>query len=53
MVEAEVMVNNGESITATAIRTETLDEIEEKRNHPLYFHPSNTPGCVLTIVQLT
>ncbi|KAG5611584.1 hypothetical protein H5410_022865 [Solanum commersonii] len=24
---------------------ETLEEIEKKRNHPLYLHPSDTPGC--------
>ena len=32
---------------------ETLETIEKKRNHPLYLHPSNTPRCVLTTVQLT
>lgn len=31
----------------------TLEVIESKRNHPLYFRPSNTPGSILTTVQLT
>jgi len=47
----------GESVsigTASATQgVETLEEIEKKRNHPLYLHPSDTPGCVLTTVQLT
>lgn len=32
---------------------ETLDQIEKHCNHPLYLHASDTPGCILTPVQLT
>lgn len=32
---------------------ETLDQVEKRRNHPLHLHNSNTPGCILTSVQLT
>nr|AAU93584.2 Polyprotein, putative [Solanum demissum] len=46
------MVNSEES-GETVIRAETLDEIKKKRNHPLYLHPTDTPGCVLTTVQFT
>lgn len=31
----------------------TLDQIERRRNHPLYLHNSDTPGCIVTTIQLT
>lgn len=40
--------------SAVAIEVpETLAIVESKRNHPLYLHPSDTPGSILTTVQLT
>lgn len=38
---------------ATTVTLETLKVIETKRNHPLYLHPSDTLGCVLTTVKLS
>lgn len=50
-------MTTGESVSigdASATNNiETLETIEKKRNHPLYLHPSNTPGCVLSTVRLT
>ncbi|XP_010327249.1 uncharacterized protein [Solanum lycopersicum] len=37
----------------TTNNVETLETIEKKRNHPLYLHLPDTPGCVLTTVKLT
>lgn len=37
---------------APRVSADTLEEIENKRNHPLYLHPSDTPGSVLTTIQL-
>ncbi|KAH0652569.1 hypothetical protein KY289_030247 [Solanum tuberosum] len=42
-----------EETPPVVVHQETLEQIEKKRNHPLYLHPSDTPGCVLTSVQLT
>ncbi|KAG5623561.1 hypothetical protein H5410_008779 [Solanum commersonii] len=40
--------------SAVAIEVpETLAIVESKRNHPLYLHSSDTPGSILTTVQLT
>ncbi|XP_027774524.1 uncharacterized protein LOC114078089 [Solanum pennellii] len=39
--------------SASVPAAETLEMIESKRNHPLHLHPSDTPGSVLTTVQLT
>ncbi|KAH0651108.1 hypothetical protein KY284_031020 [Solanum tuberosum] len=38
--------------SAAGISADTVDGIEKNRDHPLYFHPSDTPGSVLTSVQL-
>ncbi|MDV3181320.1 MAG: hypothetical protein Q8830_03945, partial [Candidatus Phytoplasma australasiaticum] len=38
---------------ASAGQAETLDQVERRQNHPLYLHNSDTPGSVLTAVQLT
>jgi len=47
----------GSDITTTTSSSvaapETMELIESKRNHPLYLHPSDTLGSVLTTVQLT
>ncbi|XP_049411312.1 uncharacterized protein LOC125874461 [Solanum stenotomum] len=40
-------------VVVTLSTVETLEQIERKRNYPLYIHNSNTPGSVLTTVQLT
>lgn len=42
------------NITPTATTSaDTIEAIEKNQNHHLYLHPSNTPGSVLTSVQLT
>ena len=45
---SEVIASSSSSISA-----DTLEGIEKNRNHPLYLHPSDTPGSVLTSIQLT
>jgi len=50
------MAIEGDTTTTTSssvVAPETMELIESKRNHPLYLHPSDTPGSVLTTVQLT
>ncbi|KAL3344856.1 hypothetical protein AABB24_024015 [Solanum stoloniferum] len=50
------MAIEGDTTTTTsssAVAPETMELIESKRNHPLYLHPSDTLGSVLTTVQLT
>lgn len=32
---------------------ETMEQIEERRNHPLHLHSSDTLGSILTAIQLT
>ena len=39
--------------SASIPAAETLEMVESKRNHPLHLHPSDTPGSLLTTVQLT
>nr|BAP00547.1 hypothetical protein [Solanum melongena] len=49
-----IMADSGTNATAGTIeQVETLDHIERRRNHPLYLNNSDTPGCILTSVQLT
>lgn len=40
----------GEEDAPQVVVRETLELIESKRNHPLYLHPSDTPGSTLTTV---
>lgn len=42
-----------EEVAAATVTIKTLEVIESKRNHHLYLHPSDTPGCALTSGQLT
>lgn len=50
---ADSVINATAGTIGTAERVETLDQVERRRNHPLYLHNSDTPGSILTTVQLT
>ncbi|KAH0776254.1 hypothetical protein KY290_007665 [Solanum tuberosum] len=47
------MVETTSEGSTTGISADPIDGIEKNHNHPLYLHPSYTPGSVLTSVQLT
>ncbi|XP_069146067.1 uncharacterized protein [Solanum lycopersicum] len=38
--------------SSSVVAPKMMESIESKRNHPLYLHPSDTSGSVLTTVQL-
>lgn len=56
------MATMADSATATDVgtnaenrenRVETIEQVERRRNHPFYLHNFDTPGSILTAVQLT
>ena len=47
------MVSKVITSSSSSVSADTLEEIEKNHNHPLYLHPSDTPGSVLTSIQLT
>lgn len=48
------MADSGPNVTVESMQPpKTLDQIERRRNHPLHLHSSDTPGSILTAVQLT
>lgn len=47
------MISKVITSSSSGVSADTLEEIKKNQNHPLYLHPSDTPGSVLTSVQLT
>lgn len=43
----------GTATETETVAAETLEGIDQRRNHPLYLHPSDNPGSVLITVHLT
>lgn len=49
---ADSAIGATDAAAGTTNRAETLADVEQRRNHPLYLHNSDTPGSILTAVKL-